>query len=143
MLKWAFRLLGVRALKTTVAGGKRPPILDVGLGFTLLRDRRVPVATKLIALLLGIAAVFALSALELPVEMLIAALLNVPGIGLDFVIEGVEIIAGPILFGSLFLLRLAPRHIVEQLRTERYRMFTPSMPPEHSELPKRRAYRRA
>src|SRR5580765_4190964 len=99
MLKWAIRLLGVRALKTAVAGGKRPPILDFGLGFTLLRDRRVPVATKLMALLLGIAAVFALSALELPVEMLIAALLNVPGIGLDFVIEGVEIIAGPILFG--------------------------------------------
>jgi hypothetical protein len=143
MLKWAFRLLGARALKTAVAGGNRPPILDVGLGFSLLRDRRVPVTTKLMALVLGVAAVFALSALELPVELLIAALLNVPGIGLDLVVEGVEIIAGPILFGSLFLLRMAPRGLVQQLREERYGLSAIGVPPVHPQQPARRAYRRA
>lgn len=143
MFRWAFKLLGVRALKTAVAGGNRPPILDVKLGFTLLRDRRVPIATKLLALMLGVAAVFALSALELPVELLIAALLNVPGVGLDFVIEGLEIIAGPILFGSLFLLRLAPQAVVQQLRDERYGLASAAAPPVHPRQPARRALRRA
>lgn len=143
MLKWAFRLLGGRALRKVVAGNGRPPILDVGLGFTLLRDRRVRVATKLTALLLGLAVVFALSIIELPVEILIAALLNLPGVGLDFAIEGLEIIAGPILFGSLFLLRLAPRNLVQLLRDERYGFAPQAEPPVHQRDGARRTYRRA
>ena len=40
-------------LKKAVTGGKRPPFIDIGLGFALLKDRRVPVRAKGTALLLG------------------------------------------------------------------------------------------
>ncbi len=124
MLRLLFKMFGMRALKTAVAGGKRPPMLDFGLGLALLRDRRVPIQSKLTALALGVVALVVLNTLELPVEMLIAALLNVPGIGIDLLIEGVEIIAGPLLFGALFLTRFAPREIVQQMRAERYGVYT-------------------
>jgi len=119
MLKWLLRALGIRALRTAVHGGSRPPILDFGLGISLLRDRRVPVRSKATALLLGFGALMVLNVLELPVEALIAVLLNVPGIGLDVMINGIELLAGPILFGALFVIRLAPPDIVAQLRLER------------------------
>jgi len=135
MLRWAFRLLGVRALKSAVSGGRRPPLLDFGLGFSLFRDRRVAVSNKAVALLLGMGALVVLTALELPVEAIIAALLNLPGIGLDMVIEGVEIIAGPLLFASLFLTRLAPREIVERIRAERYGVYTVEADPAAPQRP--------
>src|SRR5690242_14658680 len=110
MFGWIVKLLGMRALKkavTSAHGGRRPPIIDFGLGFALLKDRRVPVASKLLALMLGVVALMALTALELPVELIVAALLNLPGVGMDLVVDGIEIVAGPLLFGSLFLIRLA------------------------------------
>ena len=120
MLKLVLRLLGMRALKSAVTSGKRPPILDFGLGTQLLKDRRVPIRSKALSLALGVIAIAVLNILELPVEALIAAVLNLPGVGFDVLLTGVEILAGPFLVGALFLTRLAPRHIVAQARQERY-----------------------
>jgi hypothetical protein len=126
MLKLLLRLLGMRALKSAVAGGKRPPILDFGLGMKLFKDRRVPVGSKVLSLALGVIAIAVLNVLELPVEALIAAVLNLPGIGFDILLSGVEILAGPFLLGALFLMRLAPRQLVAQARQERYGMLNSS-----------------
>jgi hypothetical protein len=119
MLVWFVRWLGFRAVGRALADRRGRPRLDIGLGFALLRDRRVPIIQKLAALGLGITAIAVLIALELPVEGLIAALLNLPGIGLDFLVDGLEILAGPLVIGSLFLIRLAPAEIAASLREER------------------------
>src|ERR1043166_8733847 len=119
MLTWFVRWLGFRAVRRSITSGRGRPFFDIGLGFALLRDRRVPIIRKLAALGLGGLAMAALVMLELPVEGLIAALLNLPGIGLDFLVDGLEILAGPLIFGSLFLIRLTPPHIAALLRAER------------------------
>ena len=57
--------------------------MNMTLGYTLLRDRRVPIRTKLIALDIGAAGVGAIELLQLPVEGVVAALLPLmapPGI---------------------------------------------------------------
>ena len=130
MLRWLLRWFGFRMLRRAVVGGKRPPLLDFGLGFALLKDRRVPLRSKGTAVLLGCVATAALIALELPVEALIALLFNVPGLGLDFAIDGLEAVAGPLLFGALLIPRLAPRGIVDRLRAERY-----GLPPQPAYAP--------
>src|SRR5262245_2128548 len=38
MLRRLFRWLGFRAVRSAVVGRGRPPLLDIGLGFALLRD---------------------------------------------------------------------------------------------------------
>src|SRR5689334_13584892 len=90
MLRWVLKWLGFRMLKRAVGRGKGLPMLDIGLGFSLLKDRRVPLRSKGMAQLLGGVATAALIALELPVEALVALLMNLPGVGLDFVIDGLE-----------------------------------------------------
>ena len=123
MLRWLLRAFGLRAMRSVVVGGRRPPLLDFGLGFALLRDRHVSIGIKALALLLGSLVVAALVALELPVEALVGFLLNIPGVGIDAIVDGLEVIAGPLLFGALLLTRLAPQEIVEHLRRERYQML--------------------
>src|SRR5579871_6378237 len=125
MLRWLLRAFGLRAMRSALRneiGGRRPPLLDFGLGLALFRDRRVSIGLKALALLLGGLIVAGLVALELPVEALVGLLLNIPGIGIDAVVDGLEVIAGPLLFGALLLTRLAPAQIVERLRAERYPM---------------------
>ncbi len=124
MFGWALRAAGHHAVKHAVTGGRRP-IIDIGLGLALLRDGRVPLARKAMALLMGAVAVFVMIGLELPVETMIALLLNIPGVGLDIAIDGLEAVAGPILIGSLFLIRLAPPTLVEQVRAERLGLPAP------------------
>jgi hypothetical protein len=50
---------------------------------------------------------------------MIALLLNVPGLGFDLMIDGLEMLAGPVLVASLLLPKLAPAPIVDQMRAER------------------------
>lgn len=119
MLTWFIRHLGFHAVRRAATNRNGRPLLDIGLGFALLRDRRVPIVRKLAALGLGGLVIAVLIGLELPVEGLIAALMNLPGIGLDFLVDGLEILAGPLLIGSLFLLRLAPPEVAASLREER------------------------
>jgi len=115
-----FKMFGMKMAKHALHGnGRRAPLIDVGLGFALLRDRRVPVAKKGLALLLGGLAIAGLIALEAPVEMLIGLLLNAPGLGMDLLVDGIEMLAGPVLIASLLLTHMAPKEIVEQVRGER------------------------
>jgi len=95
------------------------PLLDIRLGFALMRDRRVPLRSKLVAILLGLAVTALVEFLELPVEALISMLLPVLGAAGDLVLDGAEIVAGPLLLANVLLPCLAPRPIVDQIRAER------------------------
>src|SRR5579871_888473 len=90
------RLFGERvahkALHNQVREGSK---WDIRLGFALLRDRRVPMSKKLLALGLGGGIVALLEALELPVEAILGVLVPILGLPLDAVVDGVEAIIGP------------------------------------------------
>jgi hypothetical protein len=62
---------------------------------------------------------FALEFFELPREAVLAFLLPVVGLGLNFAIDGAELVALPLLFGAALLPYLAPKHLVEQALAER------------------------
>jgi len=107
---WILGHAGRRAMRSaaTPRNGRRP-LLDLHEGLRLLRDRRVPVRTKALAMTLGAAAVGALVAFELPVEVVVGAVLNLFGFGLDFLLDGLEMVVGPLLFGALILPHLVAR----------------------------------
>jgi len=95
------------------------PLLDVRLGFTLMRDRRVPLRAKLLAILIGLAVTALVEFLELPVEGVLSMLVPVLGAVGDVVVDGAEAIAGPLLLATTLLPFLAPRRIVDQIHSER------------------------
>ncbi|MBV8377291.1 MAG: hypothetical protein JO279_09835 [Verrucomicrobia bacterium] len=95
--------------------------MNIRLGYALLRDRRVSIRAKLIALGIGAASVGAIELLELPVEGVLGALLPFVGAAGDLALDGAEAIIGPVLIASLLLPYLAPAEIVEQIRAERAR----------------------
>jgi hypothetical protein len=92
------------------------------LGYTLLRDRRVPIRTKLIALGIGAAGMGAIELLQLPVEGVVAALLPFIGAAGDLALDGAEAIIGPVLIATLVLPHIAPPALVRQIRAEAERM---------------------
>jgi hypothetical protein len=95
------------------------PQLDLKLGFALMRDRRIPLRSKISALVLGLGITGLVEFLELPVEGILSALLPVLGIMGDVALDGAELIAGPLLLAHLLLPIVAPRHLVDQIRSER------------------------
>src|ERR1700720_4920042 len=95
--------------------------MNMRLGYALLRDRRVPVRTKLIALGIGAASVGAIELLQLPVEGVVAALLPFVGAAGDLALDGAEAVIGPVLIATLVLPHIAPADIVRQIRAERAR----------------------
>jgi hypothetical protein len=95
--------------------------MSMQLGYALLRDRRVSIRAKLIALGIGAATVGAIELLQLPVEGVIAALLPFVGVAGDLALDGAEAVIGPVLIASLLLPYLAPAEIVQQIRAERAR----------------------
>lgn len=119
MLNFIVRSLGKKAIHHTAAKHIGGNILDVRLGLTLLRDRRVPVGSKLLALALGGALMSALITMELPLEALWAIILPGLGFAMDSMVDGLEAVAGPLIIGSLLLQFLAPKHVVAQIRDER------------------------
>lgn len=80
----------------------------------MLRDRRVGLGVRLLALVMGGALTAAIISMELPVEGIVAALLNLPGIGLDLLVDGIEWLVAPVLFAALLLPHLAPRPLVDE-----------------------------
>jgi hypothetical protein len=64
--------------------------MDIQLGYALLRDRRVPIRPKLIALAIGAAVVGFTELLQIPLESLFAVILPIVGIAGDVVLDGVE-----------------------------------------------------
>ena len=88
--------------------------VDVALGFALLRDRRVPLTKKGIALLLGIGGMFLIQVLEIPVEILTVVFGSPLGIE-----DGIEALVWPVLLASAILPYTVSREQVDQLRGER------------------------
>ena len=82
------RLFGGRVLHKAVSKRIEHSPLSPKFGFSLMRDRRIPVLSKLLALALGGAVVSALIALELPIEAVMAAL--IVGIVPEGIIDGME-----------------------------------------------------
>jgi hypothetical protein len=95
------------------------PLLDIKLGFALMRDGRVPLRSKAFAVLLGLAITGMVEFLELPVEGILSMLLPILGAVGDVVVDGAELLAGPLLLAGALLPFVAPRHIVTQIRSER------------------------
>ena len=96
--------------------------MNMTLGYALLRDRRVPIRTKLIALGIGAAGVGAIELLQLPVEGVVAALLPLIGAAGDLALDGAEAVIGPVLIATLLLPHLVPADLVQQIRAETERM---------------------
>jgi hypothetical protein len=94
-------------------------LLDVKFGFALMRDHRVPLRAKVAATVLGLGITGLVEVLELPVEGILSMLLPILGAAGDVVMDGAELIAGPLLLASILLPFIAPRHIVDRIRSER------------------------
>lgn len=119
MLNLLLRLFGKRVAHRALASHTRVGgLLDIRFGFALLRDRRVPLGVKLLALILGGALTALLVSMEIPLEGLLTLLL--PFLALpDFIVDGMETVLGPFVLCALLLPFLAPRPLVDQIRAER------------------------
>ncbi len=118
MLNTIWKTVGERALHKAVANGAHKNPLDVKFGIALLRDRRVPVKSKLLAFGVGLGLLALLMVFELPVEAIVTFLAPIL-MPLDFALDGAELVALPLLFMALSLAYVAPRAIVDQIRAER------------------------
>jgi hypothetical protein len=96
--------------------------MNMPLGYALLRDRRVPIRTKLIALGIGAATVGTIELLQLPIEGVVAMLLPFIGAAGDLALDGAEAVIGPVVIATLLLPYLASPDLVRQVRTETERM---------------------
>jgi hypothetical protein len=101
------------------AGSK---VMNMPLGYALLRDRRVPIRTKLIALGIGAATVGTIELLQLPIEGVVAMLLPFVGAAGDLALDGAEAVIGPVVIATLLLPYLASPDLVRQVRNETERM---------------------
>jgi hypothetical protein len=92
--------------------------MNAPLGYALLRDRRVPVRPKCVALGVGLAVMGIIQLLQVPFESVLAFVL--PGVGAagDVAVDGVEAVVLPVLVATLLMPYLAPQNIVQELRAE-------------------------
>jgi len=105
--------------------------LDLRFGMKLLRDRRVPVASKALAIGIGAAATGLLVSLELPIEALLGMMLPVLGFVADGTLDGLEAVAGPLVIGALVLPLIAPAGTVDALRREHLGLHPATSPAPH------------
>jgi len=92
--------------------------MSMKLGYALLRDRRISIRAKLIALGIGAAVVGLVELLQIPFESVAAFILPVLGITGDLAIDGAEAVIGPVVLATLVLPYLASSTIVQQIRAE-------------------------
>jgi hypothetical protein len=92
--------------------------MNAPLGYALLRDRRVSLRPKLMALGAGLAVMGIIQVLQIPFESVLAFVL--PGVGAagDVAVDGVEAVVVPVLVATLLMPYLAPPSIVQELRAE-------------------------
>jgi len=103
------RAIGRHALQKAVRHSARPGgFLKISLGFAMLRNPRVSLAPKLLALALGFVITCVLVAFELPVEMLAGIFLPALGLAGDLLLDGLELAILPVLFASVILPRIVP-----------------------------------
>jgi len=93
--------------------------MNAPLGYALLRDRRVPLRPKLVALGVGFAVAGLIELLQIPLESVFALILPVVGAAGDVAVDGAEAVIVPVLVATLLMPYLAPPGIVGQLRAER------------------------
>ena len=103
--------------KAAARAAHRQGWLDFRLGFALLKDRRVSVLAKLAALATGVTFTAILVAIEFPLATLVGLLVPFLGIALDMVVDGLEVIALPLLISALAIRLFAPKAIIESLRS--------------------------
>ncbi len=113
MLRFLLVHLGHRVLGQSGVGRA----LDWKLGLRLLRDRRVASATKMSAFGIGLVALVALEVLEMPLQMALALLIPILGLAADFALDGIELLAVPFFVATLALPFLAPRELVDEVRS--------------------------
>jgi len=109
------RIIANRAGRAVAAHAQRQGWLDYRLGLSLFRDRRVSSGAKFVAGLLGVGVVAALAALEFPLEAVLAFLPF--GIGLDLLVDGLEVFILPFVFAGILLTHFAPRNLVDSVRS--------------------------
>jgi hypothetical protein len=95
--------------------------MSIELGYALLRDQRVPIRHKLIALAIGTVVVGFIEILQIPLESVIAVILPFIGIAGDILFDGAEALIGAVFIATLLIPYLAPSTIVQQIRAERAR----------------------
>jgi hypothetical protein len=95
------------------------PSMNAPLGYALLRDRRVSLRPKLVALGVGLATAGLIELLQIPFESALALFLPFVGAAGDVALDGAEAVIVPVLVATLLMPYLAPPTIVQQLRAER------------------------
>ena len=103
--------------KATAREAHRRGWFDFKLGFALLRDRRVSILTKLAAIASGITLTAIFVAIEVPLESLIGILMPFLGLAIDIAFDGLELLVLPALIAAIVIRWLAPKAVVESLRT--------------------------
>ena len=129
MVKFLLNQVGRHATHAVAAKHLQGSRLNMKLGFSLLRDRRIPVWPKLFALAIGGAIAALLITLEISPEAALAFLMPLFGLALDFLVDGLEVMVLPFLFAALALPFIAPRDLVDQIMMERAAGAVPALPP--------------
>jgi hypothetical protein len=106
--------LKLKAGSTQVASEVVRKHFDIRLGWTLLRDKRVPIVKKLLALGLGGLLMLVVVGLEIPLELL-AAVFALP----IAIFDGLEALILPVAFGCALLPRLTPAPILKDILDKR------------------------
>jgi hypothetical protein len=92
--------------------------MNIRLGYRLLRDRRVPIRSKLVALGIGAAVMGVIELLQIPFESVFAAVLPLIGITGDVAFDGLEAVVGPVVIATMLLPYLVAPPLVQQIRAE-------------------------
>ena len=107
-----------RVERAKLKGRRGQKAMNIRLGYRLLRDHRVPIRTKLMALGIGAACIGALELLQLPLEAVLAGILPLIGITGDIAFDGAEAVVGPVIIATMLLPYLVPPPLVRQIRAE-------------------------
>lgn len=108
------RLAGKAAVNRLARRG----LLDWRLGLTLMRDGRVPMRTKGLALGLGAVLMTCLVALEVPLEGVLALAVPLLGTMVDLTADGAEELLGTLVLAAILLPWLTPRALLAEIRAE-------------------------
>ena len=92
--------------------------MNAPLGYALLRDRRVSLRSKFVALGAGLVVLGVIEILQIPLESVVAFVLPGVGAASDVVVDGAEAFIVPVLVATLLMPFLAPPSIVHELRAE-------------------------
>jgi hypothetical protein len=136
MMNLWMRLFGRRLMRRAMSQEAVKRRLDVRFGFALLRDRRVPLKAKLLALAAAIGLVALLVLIEVPLESvltLLVPLFTIP----DMVVDGLEVVVLPAVLVALVAPFCTPAEIRELIRAERHGVPSIAARPAAQSLPPR------